>query len=43
MLFEKKKMLSASNKFIQDIHDLPIEIKRNSIILIGLPCNYSKR
>ena len=34
MLFEKKKMLSASNKFIQDIHDLPIEIKRNSIILI---------
>lgn len=35
MLFEKKKILSASNTFIQDIHNLPIEIKRNSIILIG--------
>lgn len=35
MLFEKKKILSASNTFIQDIHNLPIEIKRDSIILIG--------
>lgn len=35
MLFEKKKMLSASNTFIQDIRNLPIEIKRDSIILIG--------
>jgi len=34
MLFEKKKMLSASNKFIQNIHNLPIEIKKNSIILM---------
>ncbi len=34
MLFKKEKMLSASNKFIQNIHNLPIEIKKNNIILM---------
>ena len=35
MIFEKRRMLLASNRFIQYIHGLPSEIKNNTIILIG--------
>lgn len=35
MIFEKRRMLLASNRFIQDIHKLPSEIKKDTIILIG--------
>lgn len=35
MLFEKRRMLLASKRFIQDIHSLSNEIKDNTIILIG--------
>ena len=35
MLFERERMLLASNRFIQDIHNLPSEIKKDTIILIG--------
>ena len=35
MIFERKKVISAADRFIKDIHDLPSEIKDNTIILIG--------
>lgn len=35
MIFEKKKTLKASDRFIQDIYRLPDIIKNNTIILIG--------
>jgi shikimate kinase len=35
MIFEKRRMLLASNRFIQDIHSLPSKIKNDTIILIG--------
>ena len=35
MIFERRRILLASNRFIQDIHNLPDEIKRDTIILIG--------
>ena len=35
MIFEERRMLLASNRFIQYIHGLPSEIKNNTIILIG--------
>lgn len=35
MIFERMKVLSAADRFIKDIHDLPSEIKDNTIILIG--------
>ena len=35
MIFERRKTLSASNRFIQDIEKLPEEVKNNTIILIG--------
>ena len=35
MIFERKKTLLASNRFLQDIHGLPDSVKNNTIILIG--------
>jgi broad-specificity NMP kinase len=35
MILEKRKTLSACNRFVQDIQNLPEEIKNNTIILIG--------
>lgn len=35
MFFEKKKVLSAADRFIEDIRNLSSEIKDNTIILIG--------
>ena len=35
MIFENKRMLLASKKFIRDIHNLPSEVKKDTIILIG--------
>ena len=35
MIFERKKTLIASDRFIQDIYKLPDIIKNNTIILIG--------
>lgn len=35
MIFERKKTLMASDRFIQDIYKLPDTIKNNTIILIG--------
>lgn len=35
MIFERKKVISAADRFIKDIHDLPSKIKDNTIILIG--------
>ena len=35
MIFERKKVISAAERFIKDIHDLPSEIKDSTIILIG--------
>ena len=33
MIFEKRRTLSACNRFVQDIQNLPEEIKNNTIIL----------
>lgn len=35
MIFEKRRMLLASKRFMQDIHNLPSEIKNKTVILIG--------
>lgn len=35
MIFERKKVISAADRFIKDISNLPLEIKNNTIILIG--------
>lgn len=35
MIFERKKVISAADRFIKDISNLPLEIKENTIILIG--------
>ena len=35
MLFERKRVISAADRFIEDIYDLPSEIKDDTIILIG--------
>lgn len=35
MLFERKKTLLASNRFLQEIHKLPDIVKNDTIILIG--------
>lgn len=35
MIFERKKVISAADRFIKDIYHLPSEIKDNTIILIG--------
>ena len=35
MIFERKKTLMASDRFIKDIYKLPDIIKNNTIILIG--------
>ena len=35
MIFERKRVISAADRFIEDIHDLPSEIKDDTIILIG--------
>lgn len=35
MIFERKKVISAADRFIKDIHNLPSKIKDNTIILIG--------
>ncbi len=32
MIFEKRKTVSASNRFIQDIKKLPDEVKNNTIM-----------
>ena len=35
MIFERKKVISAADRFIKDIQNLPSEIRDNTIILIG--------
>lgn len=35
MIFERKRVLSAADRFIKDIHNLPKDVKDNTIILIG--------
>ena len=35
MIFERKKVISAADRFIKDISNLLLEIKENTIILIG--------
>lgn len=35
MIFERRRTLVASDRFVQDIHALPNDVKNNTIILIG--------